>query len=84
MLHTPLLTKLKFLLTACLIFSLSSVLSADVVHDESADGDLSGDFSAPDQLMFLNGPNTIIGSMAESGLLLVFDWCVAAAIGHHG
>ncbi len=59
--------KLRILLALCMIPAFASLASADTVWDESIDGDLSGDFSAPDPLVFLTGSNTIIGSTGANG-----------------
>ena len=57
---------LTYFLCACL-FS-CGIASADVVHDESIDGDLSTDNTDPTVLIFDLGSNEVLGSTTDSPL----------------
>lgn len=57
------------LFSLALLFSIlfAASVSADIVHDESVDGDLSGDFAVPTPLTFATGANTILGDIGANG-----------------
>lgn len=46
---------------------LSASVSADVIHNEADDGDLSGVFGSPTLLDVVLGENTVIGQIGENG-----------------
>lgn len=54
-------------LSACLGLLMTASVSADVVHDEAVDGDLSDSAAAPTVLAFGPGGNRVSGTMTNNG-----------------
>ncbi len=58
---------MKTLAAVVLLAALALPANAGVIHDESADGDLSSDPANPTPLAFSPGGNTIIGRLPNTG-----------------
>ena len=57
----------KIVLLMFMTLTVPSVGLSDLVYSEAIDGDLSGNFAAPDTLAFNVGPNQVIGSVGDNG-----------------
>ncbi len=71
-------TRVPFLTAGALLLGLASTTSAGVVHDESSDGDLSGNPGAPTPVAFEVGTNTVIGTVVNTSARDYFTFTLPA------